>query len=113
MALPPARNRRATASVIVGLAGVLAVPAGVALARYSERVTLVQAGVSAAVGALLGLYALLLSSRGRETLARTLGRSGGSGAVRVGKALGVLALCLAATAGVALGSYALLIFFAD
>jgi len=109
-----ARNLRAAASVVVGLLAVAAVPAGVALARYSEEVTLVRSGiVSVPVGVLLGLYAIVLARRGRETVERTLGRSRGRGAARAGRALGLAGLCVSITAGLALGFYGLLTLFAD
>lgn len=101
------------ASVAVGLAAVAAVPCGVALARYSEEVTLLQSGASAAIAAVLGLYSIVLAGRGREQAARTLGRSGGEGAARAGRALGVLGVCAAITAALALGFFGLLSLFAD
>ena len=59
------------------------------------------------------LFAIVLARRGQETVGRTLGRSGGEGAARAGKWLGVLALWIAATTGLALGFYFLLTLFAD
>src|SRR5438128_9764481 len=101
-----ARNPRATAALVVGLLALLAVPAGVLVARYSTRVTLIRSGFgSAPAGALLGLYAIVLARRGRETVQRTLGRAGGERTARAGRVLGVAGLCLAITAGMALGFY--------
>ncbi len=110
----PAGNPRATASVVVAMVALAAVPAGVVLARYSEQVTLVSSGVVAApLGIVLGMYAVVLSRRARETVLRTLGRSGGVGRARVGRALGVAGLCLSITAGLALAFYGLLVLFAE
>jgi hypothetical protein len=89
------------------------VPAGVALSWYSEDVTLVQSTASAGVAFLLGAYALLLARRGRETVARTLGRSGGVTAARVGTVLGAIGILAAITVGLAVGFYGLLALFAD
>ena len=111
--MPRARNPRARASVVVGVLSLLAVPAGVLLARYSERVTLVQAGISAAVGLLLGAYAILLARRGRETVEQTIGRSGGARAAHAGRLLGMLGICVALTGALAVGFYGLLTLFAD
>jgi hypothetical protein len=84
------------------------------LAQYSSRITLVQSGfVSAPIGIALGAYALVLARRGRETLLRTLGRSGGGAAARTGRALGIAGLCLSITAGLALVFYGLLVLFAQ
>jgi hypothetical protein len=100
------------ASVVFGLAAVLAIPAGVALSYYSETVTLVQSSASAGLAILFGLYAILLARRGRETLARTIGRSGGRGASAIGRALGWLGLCMGISAAFAVGFYGLLTLFA-
>ncbi len=64
-------------------------------------------------GVLLGLYAIVLARRGRETVERTLGRAGGKGAARAGRALGVLGVCMAITAALALGFFGLLTLFAS
>jgi hypothetical protein len=113
-AVPPARNPRATASVLVGLLALVAVPAGVVLSRYSTQVTLINSTfVSVPIAILLGLYAIVLARRGRETLERTLGRSGGEATARLGRVLGVAGLCVGITAGMALGFYGLLTLFAQ
>jgi hypothetical protein len=65
------------------------------------------------LAAALGIAAIVLARRGRETAARTLGRSGGDRAARIGKALGMIAIWVALTTGLALGFYALLALFAD
>jgi hypothetical protein len=92
---------------------VAAVPAAVLTARYFEEVTLLRSTASAILAALLGLYAIVLARRGRETVARTLGRSRGETAAKVGRTLGVIALWLAATTALAVAFYALLTLFAD
>jgi hypothetical protein len=65
------------------------------------------------LAAALGFYAVALARRGRETAQRTLGRSGGEGAARAGRWLGLIAVWLAATTGLALAFYALLTLLAD
>jgi hypothetical protein len=98
----------------VGLLALVAVPAGIVASRYSDQVTLIRSAyVCAPVGAVLGLYAIVLARRGRETVQRTLGRAGGDGAARVGRFLGTAGLCVAVTAGMALGFYGLLTLFAS
>jgi hypothetical protein len=109
---PHAGNPRAAASVVFGLAAVLAIPAGVVLSYYSESVTLVQSSSSAGLSIVFGLYAILLARRGREAVARTIGRSGGQGASAVGRALGWLGLCMGISAALAVGFYGLLTLFA-
>ena len=113
----PPRERRssnpyAVASVVVGLAAVLVIPAAVVIQYYSVAVTLVESTISAAPAVLLGLWAIALSRRGRATLARTIGRAGGYRSARVGRLLGWLGLCMGITAGLSVGFYGLLTIFA-
>jgi hypothetical protein len=97
---------------VLGLASVLAIPAGVVLSYYSATVTLIESTSSAGLAIILGLYAIVLSRRGREVFARTIGRAGGERAARAGKLLGALGLCMGLTAGLAVGFYGLLTVFA-
>jgi hypothetical protein len=106
-----ARNNRATASVILGLLAVLAIPAGVVLSWYSSKVTLVESSSSAGLAVIFGVYSIVLSRRGLDVFARTIGRSGGVRAARAGKLLGSLGLCMGITAGLAVGFYGLLTVF--
>jgi NhaP-type Na+/H+ or K+/H+ antiporter len=95
--------------VLVGLLSLATLPAAVVVARESDELTLVEAGVVAVpVAALLGLVALWLARRARRRADRTLDRVGGRRTARAGKLLGALGLYLAATAAIALGVYALL-----
>ena len=111
--LPPVRNSRASGSLVVGLVAVAIVPAAIAASRFFDELTLVRACASAVFAAALGFFAIALARRGRETAQRTLGRSGGEGAARVGRLLGLIAIWLAATTGLALAFYGLLTLFAD
>ncbi len=89
-----------------------AVPAGVLLARESDRVSLLQSSGSIVVGVLLGLLATSFARRARAQIAITLGRAGGERAARLGRALGVLGLLIGASAALALAFYGLLSLFA-
>lgn len=113
MELPPVRNSHASGSLAVGLLAVAVVPAAIVASRFFDELTLVRACASAALAAVLGVVAIVLARRGRETAQRTLGRSGGEGAARVGRWLGLIAIWLAATTGLALAFYGLLTLFAD
>lgn len=95
-------------SVVLGLLSLATLPAAVLLARDSDDLTLVQAGLAVPVAVVLSLAALWLARRARRRADRTLDRVGGRGAARAGKLLGGLGLYLAATAALALGVYALL-----
>ena len=91
---------------------VVAIPAGVMLARETRVVTLVRSSGSVAVAGVLGLCAMILARRAREHVQITLGRAGGEGMARVGRVLGILGVLLAATAALALGFWGLLTLFA-
>jgi len=95
----------------VGLLAVAALPVAIAVAQVSPRVKLTQAAAGAPVAALLGGAALLLARRARRRAERTLGPTGGLGAARAGRVLGVLGLCLAASAAIAIAFYGLLVHY--
>jgi hypothetical protein len=102
------RNDAARGSVVLALLG-LAVPIGAYLAaRRLQNVTIVQATAATCGSALLGAAAVLLARRGLRNVERTLGRLGGESAARVGRLLGVIALCIGLSAGIALAVYAVL-----
>jgi hypothetical protein len=111
-ALPSVGNPRAKASVVLGLLSAVCVPAGVAASYYFEQVTLVwSAAGSVPAGVLLGWIAVLQARRGREQFQRTLGRSGGESWARLGRLVGVVGVCTAITAALAVGFYGLLTIF--
>ena len=111
--LPRAPNRHASASLVVGVAAVAVVPLAIGASRFLDELSLVWSCASAALAALLGIVAIALSRRGRETAQRTLGRSGGEGVARAGRVLGAIALWIAATTALALAFYGLLTLLAD
>jgi hypothetical protein len=86
-------------------------PAAIVASKRIPRVTLIEAVGAIAVSGLLALLALLLARRGRLYRERTLGRAGGERLVRVGRALGLLGTCIAASACIALAFYAALRVF--
>ena len=97
----------------MGVLALGALPGGVAASRYSERVDLVPGSAGGVVaGFLLGILAVLLARRARWRIQRTLGRSRGTYAARVGRALGLLGLFVALTGALALGFFGLLQLFA-
>ena len=110
-AATPAANTHARVSVLVGLLAAAAVPLGVALAAYSSRVDLTYAAAAIPVAAGLGAVAVALARRGRRHSQITLGRVGGRTSSRVGLALGMLGLYLAAMALLAIGFFGLLLLF--
>jgi Kef-type K+ transport system membrane component KefB len=103
-------NRTAALAVVAGLAAVLALPAAIALAQVSS-LRLLQASAAIPVAAVLGAAAVWLARRAARRLHRTFGRSGGAAAARAGRLLGVLGLCLAASATISVAFYELLVHY--
>jgi hypothetical protein len=97
--------------VVCALVGLAIPPAGFLAARQLSQVSIVQATAATCASAVLGFFAIVLARRGFRNIERSIGRVGGEGAARVGRLLGVIALCIGLTAGLALGFYALLNFF--
>jgi hypothetical protein len=91
---------------------VLSIPVAIVIQYYSVTVTLLQSTSSSGLAIVFGLYAIVLARRGRWTIARTIGRSGGEGAARTGKFLGWLGLCMGISLALAVGFYGLLTVFA-
>lgn len=106
-------NPKAVWSVFFGLLA-LTVLVGVAVgARYYEEVGLVEVAIGVGVGLLLSLVSLSLARRARFDYQRRLGRIGGAGVATVGRVLGVVALLIAITAGLAFGVFAVLTLVLD
>jgi hypothetical protein len=97
--------------VLLALLGVLVPAVAFAAARQTEQVTLLQATTASCATIFLGLGAILLARRARRNIVRSIGRLGGEGTARVGRLLGLLALCIGLIAAVALGFYELLHVF--
>jgi hypothetical protein len=108
-----AGNGRAFASVVLGLLAVATMPVAILATRYSESYDLLHAGFAIPVAIVLGGLAIVLGRRALRHDDLRLGRAGGRGAARVGRALGVLGIALAATCLVALSVYGLLTYLGE
>jgi len=94
-------------SLVAGLASVAVLPVAIYLTRFSDSYDLLHAGFTVPIAAALGLVAVVLARRARMRSAVSLA-GGTSGIETAGRVLGVVGLCLAASALVALGVYGLL-----
>ncbi len=103
-----APNHAARASVVLALLGVALPVVAYAAAHQLQKVSLVQATIASCGSVVLGGVAVLLGRRGLRNVERTLGRAGGESAARVGRLLGVIALCVGLAASIALAVYAVL-----
>jgi len=101
-------NGAAWGSLAAGLASVATLPAAIYATRFSDAYDLVHAGFAIPVAAALGVFSLTLARRARRLRAVSLARGGRSGTATLGRVLGIVGLCMAAAALVALGVYGLL-----
>ncbi len=80
------------------------------LTRYSDSYDLLHAGFAIPVGAVLGVVAMSLARRARRRSAVSLAARRDDRLATLGRVLGLVGLCLAASAVVALCVYGLLDF---
>lgn len=106
-------NGRALAAVVAGLLSTATMPVAILATRYSESYDLLHAGLAIPVALLLGVLALRLARGALRHDDVRLGRAGGRGVARAGRALGILGLALAATCVVALAVYGLLTYLGE
>ena len=92
---------------MAGVASVAALPLAIYLTRFSDSYDLLHAAFVIPVAAGLGVAAILLARTERRRSSVSLAVDGGRVAL-VGRVLGVVGICLAASALVALGVYGLL-----
>lgn len=98
---------RAWGALLAGIAACATLPVAVYMTRYSDSYDLLHAGFAIPLAAAFGLIALSLSRRSRAR-GRVLLSEDGDGFATAGRVLGVIGLCMAASALVALGVYGLL-----
>ena len=99
--------------MLVGLLAVATMPVAIFLTRYFEQYELLDAAYAIPIGMALGVAAVALARRGRRRIERTLGRARGRRAAAIGRLLGLLGFCLAVTAAISVGTYALLTIVAE
>jgi len=101
-------NGAAWGSLITGLASVATLPVAIYLTRFSDSYELLHSGFAIPIAAGLGLVALALARRARMRTSVSLSGTRRNGVVIRGRVLGIVGLCLAASALVALVVYGLL-----
>ena len=106
-------NGRAVAAVLLGLLSAATMPVAILATRYSESYDLLHAGLAIQLAVLLGIVAIRIGAGALRHDDVRLGRAGGRRLARLGRALGVLGLSLAATALVALSVYGLLTYLGE
>ncbi len=102
-------NPRAAWSLTLGVLATLTLPVAIFTTRYSDLYDLLHAGFAIPIAAAFGIAAVILARRARMLARATLGGGGGAKAARAGRLLGILGLCLAASAAIAVSVYGLLV----
>jgi peptidoglycan/LPS O-acetylase OafA/YrhL len=98
-------NARAWTAVLLGLAGVLTMPAAVAVARQSPRIALMDAAYAIPLAFVLGVLATGMARRAKRNLEWLSLDGGGTSVASTGVVLGVLGLALALTCALSVGVY--------
>ena len=98
-------------ALLLGVAGVLTLPAAIEAARRSTRIALLDAGYAIPLAFLLGLVAVIMARRARANLRWLSLRGGGTGVASAAVIFGMLALCLAVTAALSIGFYELVLLY--
>jgi hypothetical protein len=94
--------------VALGLLGVAALPAAIAITDQVDTLSLLEAGFAIPAALLLALAAVIVGRRVRRRSRQTLATLPGARVARFGRVLGYLGLYVALTAALAVGFYAVL-----
>lgn len=84
-------------------------PVAILGTRYSDSYDLLHAGFAIPVALVLGVVAVILARRARALDGARLGHAGGTRAGKLGRWLGLLGICLAASSTIAVSVYGLLV----
>jgi hypothetical protein len=93
---------------VLGVLATLTLPVAIAGTRYSGSYELLHAGFAVPLAVSFGILAIVLARRAKALDRARLGRAGGGRAARLGRLLGILGLCIAASATIALAVYGVL-----
>jgi hypothetical protein len=106
--VPQRGSGAAWGAFVAGVASVVVLPLAIYLTRFSGEYELLHASLAIPVAAVLGLASIAFARRALLRSELSLGRGGRVGLARIGRLLGLVGVCLALAALVALGVYGLL-----
>jgi hypothetical protein len=98
-------------ALLLGLAGLLALPAAIEVSRRSSRIDLLDAGYGIPLAFLLGVIAVVMARRARANLRWLRLRDGRTAVASTAVIVGALAVCLALTAALSIGFYELVLVY--
>jgi hypothetical protein len=102
-------NPRAWLAFFFGLVAAGIIPAAIELTRKVPGAVLLDAVWAIPVAAGAATVSLLFARGARGAIARTLGRAGGSGWIRLARILATAGICFTLSASIAVGLYELLL----
>jgi hypothetical protein len=102
---------RCWTALLLGLLGVLTLPAAIEVSRRSNRIELLDASYAIPVAFVLGFVALMMARRARQNLRWLRLREGGTGVASAAVAIGLIGVCLALTAALSLAFYGLVLLY--
>jgi hypothetical protein len=103
---PAALSRaRSWVALLLGLLGLLVLPAAIEVARRSPRIDLLDAAYAIPLAFVLALVALVMARRARENLRWLQLREARTGVASAAVIVAGVALCLAVTAALSIGFY--------
>jgi hypothetical protein len=107
--VPNVSNPKAVVAFLFGLLSLGFLGAAAAIPQLTQRIDLLRALVVVPAAVAAAVVCLAMSRRARFDFQRTLGRVGGDGLATAAKVLGVAALLISLTAGLAVGVYGVLV----
>ncbi len=106
-----ASRTRAWVALLLGLLGVLALPAALEVSRRSPRVDLLDTAYAIPFAFVLGLAGAIMARRARGTLRWLDLSERGTRLATLAVVVGTVAVCIALTAALAVGFYELVLFY--
>lgn len=97
-------------ATVLGAASVSTLPVAIAITRYSGTLELLHSGVSIPIGLGLGWVALVQSRKVRGRAEATLASTERRRTASLGRVLGILGICMASSATIAVAVYAVLTY---
>jgi Ca2+/Na+ antiporter len=111
VALGSGATLRSWVALLLAVVGLLTLPAAVEVSRRSTRIGLLDAGYAIPLAFLLGLVALIMARRARDTLRWFRLREGGTAVASVAVIVAAVTICLAVTAALSIGFYELVLVY--
>ena len=102
---------RSWVALLLAVAGVLTLPVAVELTRRSGRLALLDAGYAIPLALVLSFVAMMMARRARQNLRWFRLREGGTGVASAAVIIGLVGLCLAFSAALAVGFYELVLLY--